>query len=307
MLISDRTIKWLLDGDVSLQYQTTRDLLKRDDKNLQRRIAKEGWGKEFLARRHKDGHWGRAFYQPKWTSSHYTILDLKNLNIVKSQAAIKKSIQIILESEKGDDGGINPSKSIKDSDVCVNGMVLNYACYFSQKEALLKSIVDFLLSQQMPDGGFNCQLNRMGAVHSSLHTTLSVLEGVFEYQSNGYTYRLKELKKAQQESEAFILQHRLFKSDKTGLIINPNFLRLRYPSRWYYNILRALDYFRAALVPYDPRMQDALDHLKNKQNKNDTWTLAANHPGQTHFEMEKAGQPSRWITLIALRVLQNYS
>jgi hypothetical protein len=306
MLLSDPIIKWLLQGDVSIQYQTTRDLLKNDAKNLQKRIEKEGWGKEFLARRQPDGHWGRAFYQPKWTSSHYTILDLKNLNIARSQSAIKKSIQWIVESEKGDDGGINPGKTIDNSDVCINGMVLNYACYFKQEEKSLRSVVDFLLSQQMPDGGFNCHSNRKGAVHSSLHTTLSVLEGIHEYRSNGYSYRLDALKKAQQESEEFILIHRLFKSDKTGMIIHPNFLKLRYPPRWYYNILRALDYFRVASVPYDPRMQDALDFVMDKKNKNNTWDLAAKHPGDTHFEMEKAGQPSRWITLIALRVLQRY-
>lgn len=185
-------------------------------------------------------------------------------------------------------------------------MFLNYAAYFGAAVAL-ESIVDFLLAQQMADGGFNCQSNRSGAVHSSLHTTISVLEGIHEYRQNGYTYRVDELEAAAQPARAFILQHRLFRSDRTGEIIKPQFLVLSFPSRWYYDILRALDYFRVAGVAYDPRMQDALDVLQKKRRKDGTWPLQANHPGQIHFAMEKPGQPSRWNTLRAMRVSRHFA
>ena len=97
------------------------------------------------------------------------------------------------------------SNTISQSDVCVNGMFLNYASYFNSSENDLRSIVDFLLSEQMGDGGFNCQSNRKGASHSSLHSTLSVIEGILEYSYNGYTYRLKELKKAKKSQDNLFL------------------------------------------------------------------------------------------------------
>jgi hypothetical protein len=185
-------------------------------------------------------------------------------------------------------------------------MSLNYAAYFGMPAEYLESIIDFLIANQMPDGGFNCQSNRRGTVHSSLHSTLSVLEGIHEYISNAYSYRAAELQRIVQGASEFILQHRLFRSDKTGHVINPAFLRLSYPPRWYYDILRALDYFRAADPGYDSRMQDALDVLLHKRGKDGTWSLQARHPGQTHFEMERPGQPSRWNTLRALRVLKHF-
>ena len=166
--------------------------------------------------------------------------------------------------------------------------------------------VDFILSQQMADGGFNCHSNRKGARHSSLHTTLSVLEGIFEYHNNGYTYRMEELKKAEMESREFILQHHLFKSDKTGEIIDKRFLTLSYPPRWRYDILRALDYFQAVGVAYDERMQDAIDVILKKRNKEGIWNLQAHHPGKVHFFMEETRKPSRWNTLRALRGLSKY-
>jgi hypothetical protein len=159
----------------------------------------------------------------------------------------------------------------------------------------------------MADGGFNCRLNRQGAVHSSMHSTISVLEGILEYKTNGYRYRLDELEQIASAAREFLLAHQLFRSHRTGETIDKRMLRLSYPSRWYYDILRALDYFRAAGIPYDTRMEPALVLLKSKQRKDQTWPLQAKHPGQVHFDMEKPSRASRWNTLRALRVLNQYN
>ena len=128
-------INWLLEGDVSIQCQVYRDLLSEDREDLRNRIAMEGWGKKFLSFQNEDGHWGRKFYQPKWTSTHYTLLDLKNLGISPANPRIRKTILMLLDEEKCEDGGINPSHEIKESDVCLNGMFLNYAAYFKSDES----------------------------------------------------------------------------------------------------------------------------------------------------------------------------
>ena len=302
---TSQLIAWLLEGDVSIQYQVHRDLLGTEEPHLRDRIATEGWGAQFLSYRKKEGHWGQRFYQPKWISTHYTILDLKNLAISRSNKKIRQSISLVIQKLKGQDGGIFPIGAEKKSDVCVNGMFLNYAAYFWTKEDHLKSIVDFLISQNMKDGGFNCHSNRYGAVHSSLHTTLSVAEGISEYLKNGYKYRISELQKAEDGCREFILQHRLFKSDRTGKIIDKKIIMLSYPSRWRYDILRALDYFQFAAVDFDKRMDDAIEVLLKKRRNDGTWHLQARHQGQTHFDMEKSGKPSRWNTLRALRVLKH--
>ncbi len=262
-------------------------MLDKERNDLRKRISKEGWGFKFLSKRNENGHWGRAFYQPKWTSTHYTLLDLKNLSITPNIKEIKETISMILRENKSDDGGIIPICTIKVSDVCINGMFLNYASYFKTDEEKLKSVVDFILSQQMKDGGFNCHLNRVGAIHSSLHTTLCVLEGILEYKKNNYKFRLKELQKAELESREFILMHRLYKSDKTGEIIKNQFLRLSYPARWYFDILRALGLFPISKSKYDERMQDAIEVIMKKMKSDNKWLLQANHPGQTHISKWK--------------------
>ena len=299
-------IQWLLEGDVSVQYQVHRDLLSAERKDLQNRIAQEGWGAKFLSKRNPDGHWGREFYYPKWTSSHYTLLDLRNLCISPDNVFIKESINKVLKTSKTEDGGIMLLKA-KKSDVCANGMFLNYASYFQADEVSLQSLIDMLLKEHMPDGGFNCRSNRSRAVHSSFHSTLSVLEGFTEYKRNGYSYRIAEVKKAIEASKEFLLLHQFFISDHTGKVINKDFLRFSYPSRWRYDILSALDYFQYSETKWDNRMQPAIDYLLKKRNKECTWNLRAKYTGQTHFDMEKAGTPSRWNTLRALRILRHYN
>ncbi|WP_281541220.1 hypothetical protein [Maribacter aestuarii] len=303
---SKNRIQWLLSGDISIRYQVYRDLLLTERDDLRKRIASEGWAAQFLSKRKPDGNWGQKFYQPKWTSTHYTLIDLRSLCMAPDNSLIRESIAIILKNEKANDGGILPTGAKQLSDQCINGMFLNYASYFKTNEKELKSVVDCMLTQIMPDGGFNCRLNRSGARHSSLHTTLSVLEGLTEYVNNGYKYRLDEVQKAIRLSQEFILLHQLYKSDRTGKIINKDFLQLSYPRRWRYDILSALDYFQSAKLPWDKRMQPAIEVLLQKRNKDGTWNVQAKHPGRTHFDMEKAGKRSRWNTLRALRVLKHF-
>ncbi len=300
-------LEWLMEGDASIQYQSIRDLLGSDKRKLQDRIATEGWGLRFLSLRHPNGHWGDRFYQPKWISTHYTLLDLRNLNLPSQNEIVKESIGLVLKNNKAEDGGIclGPSTTLH-SDVCVNGMFLNYASYFNTSEQKLHSLVDSILAEIMPDGGFNCRTTRSGAKHSSLHTTLSVLEGFTEFQKAGYKYRTKEISAALKSGIEFILMHRLFLSDRTGQVIDKNFLKLTYPCRWRYDILRAMDYFQYSRVKWDNRMSDAITYLNTKKNKDGTWNMQAAHSGQVHFIMENAGKPSRWNTLRMLRIKKHF-
>ncbi|MEP4545211.1 MAG: hypothetical protein ABJ000_03470 [Saccharospirillum sp.] len=299
-------IDWLLEGDVSIQYQTHRDLLGQDRPDLRARIAREGWGAQFLELRDPKGHWGEAFYQMKWTSTHYTLLDLKNLAIASNLAPVQETIAQVIRTHRGPDGGIVHATDAKKSDVCINGMFLNYASYFGANADDLTSVVEFLMTEHMPDGGWNCQSNRRAIVHSSVHSTLSVLEGIHEYRTNGYRYQLDTLLSAGEQAVEFLLRHRLFKSQRTGEVFDPKLLMLSYPSRWRFDILRALDYFQQAGVDYDERMQDALDVLLQKRRKDGTWPVQARHPGKVHFTMERTGGASRWNTLRAMRVLKHF-
>lgn len=294
---------WLLEGDVAVQFQTHRDLLGHRDGYLQGRIAREGYGAALLSRCGRDGHWGGGFYQPKWTSTHYTLLELKNLGLNRDHPQPQRAVRLVLEGKKGRDGGLNPTKTVEHSDACVNGMALNYSTYFGAQEEHLQSVVDYLLRQRVPDGGFNCRFHRAEVTHSSVHTTVCVIEGITEYQRSGYRYRLPELRAARAEAAEFLLRHHLYRSERTGRPMDPEMTRLHHPARWRFDILRGLDALVDAAIAYDPRMDDAVQVLRARRRPDGRWPVNKAYPGLTHMPPPQPGQPCRWITLMALRVL----
>jgi hypothetical protein len=310
--LNQATIAWLLQGDVSIQYQVRRDLLGEDPaalETLQRRIAAEGWGARFLSLQRPDGHWGRGYYQPKWTSTHYTLLDIRNLEPPSDLPTVRCVMEKALEEMTGPDGGIYFSPTFlrenRPSDVCINGTFLNMASYFRVTGMRLRELADLLLASRMGDCGWNCEQWK-GATHSSMHTTLSVLEGLTGFAGADPGYRAKEIAQAINAGAEFLLKHQLYKSHRTGRTINEQFLMLSYPSRWRYDILRALDWFAKTGRPCDSRLEPALEILARKRRADGTWPLQNKHPGAVHFDMEAAGGSSRWNTLRAARVLAAY-
>lgn len=303
---SAEVVAWLLDGDVAVAHQTTRDLLHREDPSLRARIATEGHGAALLAARRKDGHWGMGFYQPKWTSTHYTLLELCNLGLPGDHPAAVESVALVLAHERGPDGGLDPSHRAAVSDACINGMGLRYASWFGAREPDLIGLIDLLLARTVDDGGFNCAHRPPLAPHShsSLHTTVSVLEGFTSYLAAGHRHRRDEVVAAMGSAAEFVLRHELFRSERTGEVIRPDFLVPHHPPRWHFDILRGLDSLAGAGVAPDPRMGAALEALVARRRPDGRWT-ARTWPGRTHVPAGPPG-PSRWATLTALRVLELY-
>ena len=181
-------------------------------------------------------------------------------------------------------------------------MLLSMACYFEMAgDARTDRMVRFLLGEQMKDGGWNCRYRRKGATHASFHTTISVLEGLAAYSASPRTRR--DVEAAQAEGRTFFLKHDLYRSSSTGNVVKSAFSKLSFPPRWYFDVLRGLEYFRSIAADRDERLEDAIAVLRGKRRADGRWPAQNRHPGQTFFELERAGQPSRMNTLRALRVL----
>ncbi len=297
-------LAWLWQGDRSVRWQTLQDLLhdKPDKIEAERKqVAIEGWGAALLARQDSSGSWGGGLYSPKWTSTTYTMLLLKRLGLPVENSQAKISCALLLEKGFFHDGGIAFSRSWGHSETCITGMILSILSYFHYLDQRVTGLAEYLLGQQMPDGGWNCQSFK-GATHSSFHTTISVLEGLREFEKN-YTSSQSAIFDAQQQGKEFLLKHRPFRSSRTGEIVKQAFTQFSFPPRWFYDILRALDYFQETNSKKDERLSDAIKIVEKKRKKEGWWLLQNRHRGRTFFEMERVGEPSRWNTLRALRIL----
>ncbi len=306
-------VSWLLDGDPAIRWQTLRDLVGASEPTVERernRVARDGWGARLLAKQDSDGRWagGRSsdggLYSPKWTSTTYTMLLLRDLGLPANNRQARKACPLLLDGGIQRDGGVNYGWRGR-SETCITGMVVSILSHFKYDDSRLDALAKHLLMEQMPDGGWNCRRD-LGATHSSMNTTISVLEGLrlFELHREG---DVRALRAAQRRAREFLLAHRLFRSHRTGNIIKSEFTRFVFPPRWHYDILRALDYFQAVDAPRDHRLSEAIDIVRSRQRADGRWLLEHSYKGKTYFALERIGTTSRWNTLRALRVLKWWS
>jgi hypothetical protein len=306
MKIKKNTLEWLLSSDPCIRWQVLRDLLDEDPAiylKERNKIPEEGWGKRLLSHQDAAGTWGAGLYSPKWISTTYTLLALRRLGLPpENQEAQKGCKQLIEGGFYEQDGGINFSVSSKYSETCITGMILSILAYYSYPDERIHRLADHLLVQQMADGGWNCRSYK-GATHSSFHTTISALEGLLAYQDT-YADQVRNITAVRIKAHEFLLQHKLYQSHQTGEIVKDQMTRFPFPPRWYYDFLRALDYFQTAEADRDTRFEDAIQLLLSKQKKNQRWLAYRGPSGKVFFDLEQAGKPSKLNTLRALRVLK---
>lgn len=264
------------------------------------RVAGEGWGARLLALQAQDGMWGGGAYSPKWISTTYTLLLLRHLGIDPDDERVRSAIGLVRDRVVM--GGKNRAFFTYATEMCITGMVLALGSYFLDDVGEMPQPAH-ILERQKDDGGWNCHV---GSRRSSFHTTISVLEALLEYEhAVGGDAALAA---ARARAHAYLLERRLMYSVSTGELINRRWLLMSFPPRWFYDVLRALDYLQAVGADPDPRCDEAVGVIQSKRRKDGTWPLQNRHPGREHFAMEEgSGKASRWNTLRALRVLRWYA
>lgn len=299
-------MKWLLEGDPAIVYQVNRDLLDTgiNLNNLQQEIALEGWGKRLLDAQGQDGLWGGGYYSPKWVSTHYTLLQMMRMGFPSDHMAPKVALMKYLNEKICVDMGIDVSASSRKSDVCVTAMVLSMLCYFQIVDDRMSDMMTYFKNTRLKDGGWNCNHDG-GDYHSSVHTTLSVLDALERARRFGVKSSV-DVDDLIDTGMAFMLRHNVYQSHRTGAPMQKQFTRFSFPPRWFFDVMKAMDQFQMHDVPYDSGFHDALTLICKKQKKSGKWTVQNKHAGREHFEMEKTGQESRWNTLRALRILKKY-
>jgi hypothetical protein len=303
---------WLLDSDSAIRWQVLRDLVDASAEIVaaeRARVATEGWGARLLALQGEDGQWaGGALFphgkwdrsQPQpWTATANSLVLLQDFGVDPRDEKVRRAVARVREGCRWEHAG-QPFFS-GEVEPCINGMVVALGAYFDED---VDAVVARLLGEQLEDGGWNCEAEH-GSVCSSFHTTIRVLEGLLAHEcaTGGSAKSIA----ARRRGEDYLLERKLFRRKSTGAVVDSAWLQFSFPTRWHYDVLRALEYFRAPGDPPDPRVDEAIDLLRSKQQLDGTWILENTHPGAVHFALEEGdGRPSRWNTLRALRVLRWY-
>jgi hypothetical protein len=303
MVARDGVIHWLMEGDPVIRWQTLRDLAGRpaDEWQAERRqTVQTGWGARFLEGLRPDGSWPAG----RWTDTVWTLLTLMDCGIPPDHALVRDAAQRFLARQLTPQRAVDENWLLTRIDLCHVGFYLRIGSYFLGSDARLAPVVDTVLRVQMPDGGWNCRKrNYPQTHHGSFHTTFNILEGLSAAAEAG-AMPASLFRQSEARALEFMLTHRMYRSDRTGEIIDARFTDLTFPSHWHYTVLRGLDYLRDRPEISDPRLDDPVALVESRRRPNGRWPVEKRISGTTLFDMEKIGGESRWNTLRALRVFR---
>jgi hypothetical protein len=307
-------IEWLLDSDPSIRWQVMRDLTGApagDVSAERRRVATEGVGARLLALQADDGRWGGAAWNRGWDSTMHVLMLMRDLRLDPVSDLARRAVDLVRDRVTWQ--GCGPQECHRNAffqgevEPCINGQVAAVGAYFGQD---VRGIVERLLAEQLPDGGWNCDAPN-GSMRSSFNTTICVLEALLEHERAGGGTR--EVTEARLRGQEYLLERRLFRRRSTGEVIErdrkggASWTRFAFPTWWHYDVLRGLEYLRSAGATPDERVAEAIELVASKRDSDGRWPLETRYPGVMPIEMDEGeGRPSRWNTLRALRVLRWY-
>ncbi len=309
-------IRWLLDSDPSIRWQVMQDLTNAPAEQVaveRARVAKEGLGAQLLAIQAADGRWNGAAWNRGWNSTMHVLMLLRDMGLDTESEQAQRAVGLVRERVRLE--GFNNPFFVGEAEPCINGQIGAVGVYFGQD---VRGIIDRLLGEQLPDGGWNCDAE-IGSTRSSFNTTICVLEALLEHELR--FGNSPEVTAARQRGQEYLLERRLMRRRSTGAVIEidrkddragangqPAWGRFAFPTWWHYDVLRGLEYLRRAGATPDERVTEAIDLVASKRGSDGRWLLDVRYPGVMPLEIDDGvGQPSRWITLRALRVLDWYS
>jgi hypothetical protein len=305
----DPVFRWLLDADPAIRWQVLADLLgaPADLVAAERaRVVTEGWGARVLAAQAADGRWGGTAWNRGWDSTMHALMSLRDFGADPESEPVRRAIALVRDHVQWWDGRYGDRPFFAgESEPCINGQA---AAAGAALGADVSPIIDRLLGEQLPDGGWNCEAEN-GSARSSFNTTICVLEALLAHERA--TGSDPAVAAASARGERWLVDRRMFRRRSTGEPITRDrrgggdFTAPAFPTWWHYDVLRGLDYLRAAGVAPDDRVADAVELVRDWRGSDGRWPLAASWPGAMLVDLgETVGQPSRWVTLRALRVLR---
>ncbi len=312
---ADPGVRWLLGLDEpSVRYWVLTDLLDYPAGAPEVRAAGAAIASgprvtALFSGQEPDGGFGCHPYR-KWTGAHWRLVALAELGLPEGDPRARAAADQVLRWLDGRPERRTGKRVRGLARMCASqeGNAVGACSRLGfAGDPRVARLAEHLLEWQWPDGGWNCD-KRPEARHSSFYESLATAWGLAEYaRATGS----REAAAGARRTAEFFLRHRLFRSERTGEVINPHWVRLHWPLYFHYDVLQALRLLALLDCLHDPRADEALSVVAGKRRADGTWRAEGYYwrpPGKEGHRVEVVDWgrrgPNPWLTLNALRVLK---
>jgi hypothetical protein len=299
----------LASKEPSVRMLARRDLLGERVPLKRRQVLQGSWVRALLAGQRTDGDFGVPPYS-KWTGAHWRLVSLVELGVPQGYPQACAAADGVLDWLAGENhrSGIRVVNGLVRAHASQEGNALAVAARLGMAgDPRARLLAESLLEWQWPDGGWNCDVHAQGR-RSSFHESLIPMWGLHEYAAATGD---ADARRAALRTGELLLDHRLFRSLRTGRPIHSTWTKLHYPAYWHYDILQALLMLSRMGLASDPRASDAIGILESRRRPDGTWAADGvwwrgpdSGPRPTEVVDWGDSGPNEMITLNALRCLR---
>ncbi len=324
---STRTLEWLLEeANPGVRYLTRRDLTSstlKDVTALQETAHTEGPIAEVLSKMQPEGYWVKpgAGYSPKYTSSVWSLILLSQLGAhCQVDRRIGQACAYFLDHAQAASGQLSYNGSPGGSIDCLQGNMCAALLDLGYIDPRLDKAFEWMARTVTGQGlakasdksaplryySYKCGPLFACGANNKLPCAWGAAKVMLAFSKLPLAKRTPLINQAIQAGVDFLFSSNPAQAGyPCGNAAKPsgNWWKFGFPVFYITDLLQIAEALVGLGYGNDPRLSDALKLIREKQDEHGRWKLEFGYTGKTWLDFGRKGQPNKWVTLRALRVL----
>jgi len=326
-------LPWLLEPDKTqpaIRYFTLRDIIGRssndsDVKNALAASMLSGPVPVILAAQEPEGYWGKPGpgYGPKYRGTQWAVVFMAQLGADGTDSRVRAGFEYVLSHAIASNGSLSMNGTPSGFIHCMAGNLgaafIDLGWLGDQRfQAALEWLAQTITGEGVADStnrDTNKRYYKSGtlaplfacSVNAGLPCAWGAIKAMLALSKVPLSLRTQRMQEAIQQGIAFLLSHDPAVADYPfGMGNKPSssWFKFGYPIGYITDVLQNLEVLAALGQAQNAHLTNALELVLGKQDDQGRWLLEYTYNGKTWVDIEKKGQPSKWVTLRALRVLK---
>jgi hypothetical protein len=251
----------------------------------------------------KDTGGKSRYFRDKYTGLAWRLQLMADFGVHRIIPGTEEAVSDFLAWGSNPGGGLTYAKGLP-SFPCFTGTILGSMVRmgYGEDDNRVKDLSGWIAGQMRPDGGWLCPPRMMSFVvdetHSCFTATFYATAGLVALNSPDERQKI-----ARESGLEFLLNHKLFRSDRSNRVLCNRWLETGFPNFNYYSLLRGAKLIADAGLAADSRADEAYDYLLKARQENGSWLQGWIPPQPKPYQCTERGKPCRAVTILTWSTL----